>query len=315
MTSQELIELFKQGTKRYHLIGDIENGIIAGLDLEGRLYTIYNGEVVSKVNVDAIKKITTREEYLNPGGDGLWPAPEGTCLGYEYSTGAWRVPPGLTGANFVLIEESENHALIEAEIDLINASGLGISTIFSRDVSVKTENDVLTVKTIESIKYISSHPLSHKECLLAPWTLCQFDCGSGCEVIFPETDSSEIWDMYDPSDSHRYLKDKLWHVITDGTLRFQIGISENTPWIQLNIPEKNLKIHRTSLPLSDKQHYIDIVDADPSEQPTDKGVRYSVYCDTDNFVEIEAAGGCPETLVPGTTLDVTVVTEYMPLEQ
>jgi hypothetical protein len=314
MTGNELITLFKQGTKRYHLVGSLTNGIIVGLDLEGRLYTIFNGEVVSKVNPDAINNITTRDAYLNPGGDGLWPAPEGTSLGYEYSTGKWRVPPGLTGAKYKVTDERKNHVIIAAEVDLINASGLGISTIFRRDISIETDNGVLTVKTIESIEYINSKPLSRKECLLAPWSLCQFDCDDGCEVTFPAIDSSEIWDMYDSSKSHRYLKDGAWHINTDGTLRFQIGISKKTPWIQLHIPQKKLQIHRTSLPLSNDQNYIDITDADPSEQPSAKGVRYSVYCDTDKFMEIEAAGGCPETLTQGTKLNLEVITEYKALE-
>jgi len=47
MTGNELIALFEKGQKRYHLIGNIENGIVAGLDLEGRLFTIINGAVVS----------------------------------------------------------------------------------------------------------------------------------------------------------------------------------------------------------------------------------------------------------------------------
>jgi tRNA G18 (ribose-2'-O)-methylase SpoU len=40
-----------------------------------------------------------------------------------------------------------------------------------------------------------------------------------------------------------------------------------------------------------------------------KGVRYSVYCDTDKFMEIEAAGGCPKTITQGTVLSLEVLTE------
>ncbi len=310
MTGNELINLFNAATKRYHLIGDMENGIIAGLDLEGRLYTIFNGEVVSKVNPSAIKNITTRDAYLNPGGNGLWPAPEGTCFGYEYSTGKWRVPPGLTGADFRVIDSNGKHALIEAEIDLINATGLGIPTIFRRNISIKVDNDLLTVKTIESIEYIGNKELSKNECLLAPWTLCQFDCTPECKVYFPAIDSTELWDMYDASNSHRFTKDGLWNIITDGTLRFQLGMSEKIPWIELHIPEKNLMVRRVASPPPNGHKYIDIIDADPTEKPSDKGVRYSVYCDTDMFMEIEAAGGCPASLLPGTILKLEVTDEY-----
>ena len=40
MTGYELIKLFEQASKRYHLIGTKENGVLVGLDLEGRLFTI-----------------------------------------------------------------------------------------------------------------------------------------------------------------------------------------------------------------------------------------------------------------------------------
>ncbi|MCF6174677.1 MAG: hypothetical protein L3J71_02800 [Victivallaceae bacterium] len=310
MTGNELIALFEKGQKRYHLIGGIQNGVIAGLDLEGRLFTIINGEVANRVNPEAILGITTRDSYLNPGGDGLWPAPEGTCLGYEYSTDKWRVPPGLTSAKFKVIETDLNQATIEAEVDLINASGRGIATIFRRAVTVLPASNMITVKVIESIEYIGSKTLSSQECLLAPWTLCQFDSGPGCEVFFPEVDDKDVWDMYDSSNSHRFNIGGFCHITTDATLRYQIGLSEKVPWIELILPEQNLTVKRYAMPLSASQKYIDIIDAPPEEQPSDKGVRYSIYSDTDGFMEIEAAGGCPDVITPGCVMNVEVITEF-----
>ena len=308
MTGHELIELFKQGEKRYCLTGTIENGVIAGLDLEGRFFTIINGEVVSRVNPEAILGITDRTGYINPGGDGLWPAPEGTCLGYEYAASDWRVPPGLTGAKYKIIESSENHLLIEAEVDLINASGLGIATIFRRDLTI---SGLMAVKVIESIEYIGTKKLSINECMLAPWSLAQFDCCPGCEVIFPEVDASEVWDMYDLSDECRFVKDGFWHAKTDGKARYQIGLGVEVPWIELQLPSKKLKVRRTAKPLASGQNYIDIIDAPPTDLPGDKVVRYSVYTDTDGFMEIEAAGGCPQIFEPNTTMSVEILTEFL----
>ena len=308
MTGYELIELFKQSKKRCHLLGSTENGVLAGLDLEGRLFTIIDTEVVSRVNPEAIRGITDRAAYLNPGGDGLWPGPEGTCLGYEYAAGDWRVPPGLTGAKYKVIEADENHLLIEAEVDLINASGLGVATIFRRDITI---GESMAVKVIESIEYIGNKTLSNKECLLTPWSLAQFDCCPGCEVIFPEVDASQIWDMYDPSDECRFLKNSLWHAQTDGKARYQIGLGEKVPWLELQLPSKNLKVRRTAKALPVGQNYIDIIDAPPTDLPGDKAVRYSVYTDTDGFMEVEAAGGCPQTFEPGTTMSVEILTEFL----
>lgn len=310
MTGSELVKLFEKGVKRYKVIGNVENGIIAGLDLEGRLFAVVDGEVVNRVNSDAILGITTRTEYINPGGDGLWPAPEGTCFGYEYGTGKWRVPPGLTGAKFIVADESENSAVIEAEVDLVNAIGVGIPTIFRRRVSVDKNGGTLAVKVTEEIEYIGADDLTRDKGLVAPWSLCQFDCGDGCEVIFPEVEPYDIWDMYDPSDSHRAVKDGMYHVKTDATLRYQIGLGENVPWIELVLPDKNMKVKRTALSLPAGQKYIDIIDAPPSESPSDKGVRYSVYSDTNNFMEIEASGGCPDVIKPGDIMSVDIITEY-----
>ncbi|MDD5729438.1 MAG: hypothetical protein PHV59_12835 [Victivallales bacterium] len=311
MTGNELIALFQKGAKRCQLIGTPENGIIAGLDLEGRLYAVLAGEVVNRVNPDAVLGVTDRTEYLNPGGDGLWPAPEGTCFGYEYASGKWRVPPGLTGARFKVIETSANRAVIEAEVDLINASGRGIPTIFRRDITVFPENHGLTVKVIEAIEYIGTETLAQSECLLAPWTLCQFDCGPGCEVFFPEVEVAQVWDLYDSSASHRFLADGFRHTKTDSTLRYQIALGNEIPWIELILPDKKMRVKRSALPLPDGQSYIDIVDAPPDRQPSAKGVRYSVYSDTGGFMEIEAAGGCPQTIEPGTAMSVAVTTEYI----
>ncbi|MCK5844277.1 MAG: hypothetical protein KAG97_06185 [Victivallales bacterium] len=306
MTGKELVDLFEESVKRCCVVGDLENGVVVGLDLEGRTFTIFNGEVLNLVNADAIKNTTTREAYLNPGGDGLWPAPEGTKLGYEYSTAEWRVPPGLTGAHFRVVETGERRILVEAEVDLINASGAGVPSIFRRDISVRSIDEKLEVSTVESIEYIGRKTLSTDECLLAPWTLCQFDCGPGCEVVMPVVDASELWDMYEPSDTHRFVKDGLWHLITDGTLRFQVGMSSKTPWIEFRSPETGVKVRRMAAALADGLSYIDIVDADPSVPPSDKGVRYSVYCDTAKFMEIEASGGVPSVLEKGAVSSLEV---------
>lgn len=309
MTGSELVNLFKQGGKRCLVIGSVDNGIIAGLDLEGRLYIVMNGTVLNRVNPAAVTGITTRAGYLNPGGDGLWPAPEGTCQGYQYATGSWRVPPSLTGARFLVTESAANRAKIEAEVDLINAAGIGVPTIFSRDISVIKTPDTLTVKVIETIRYLGAKTLSRAECLLAPWSLCQFDCGPGCEVVFP-ADKADIWDIYEPSVNCRYVKDALVHTRTDASQRYQIGIGKAVPWIELRKPADKLIVRRSALPLFAEQAYIDISDAPPTLAPQDKDTRYSVYSDTNGFMEIEAVGGCPQALEPGMELSVEITTEY-----
>lgn len=309
MTGNELMELFRRSGKRCLNIGNRDCGIIAGLDLEGRLYAVMEGRVVNRVNPAAVAGITTRSGYLNPGGDGLWPAPEGTSAGYQYATGSWRVPPGLTGARFLVTDESPGRAVIEAEIDLINARGTGIPTIFRRDVTAVAAGAALTVKVVESIRYLGAKELGRDEVLLAPWSLCQFDCGPGCEVVFPAA-SAEIWDLYDPGSGCRRVQDGMMRCRTDSSLRYQIGIGKAVPWIEFRRPADYLTVRRSAQPLPPDQAYIDIADAAPEVEPSGRGTRYSVYSDTNGFMEIEAVGGCPAKLAPGMELSVEITTEY-----
>lgn len=310
MRLAEFLVLLDKGKRRWRLVGTDRAGVVAGLDLEGRLFAVANGDVLNRVNPAACLGTCTREEYLNPGGDGLWPAPEGTCLGYEYATGNWRVPPGLSGARYWVVEEGKNTATIRAEIDLINARGLGVPTVFERRIAVSADGRSVTTTVTESIQYIGPSSLSASDCLLAPWTLAQFDCGDGCEVIFPEVPANTIRDLYTPSDCHRQLKDGIWHTRTDCSARYQIGLPASVPWIEFHAPERGLRVRRLAEPLPTGQNHIDIADRDPSEKPDGPPVHLSVYSDTAGFMEIEAAGGCPATITPGTQMAVTVVTTY-----
>ena len=309
MRYQQLIDLFERGRRPWHSIGDQTNGIVIGLDLESRFFTIFNGEVVSRVNPKAFSDDSTGT-YENPGGDPLWPAPEGTSHGYEYPTGNWRVPPNILGARYSVIDGKDNSATIRAEIDLVNNSGLGVPTAFERTISVENKSDELTVRVEEGIEYLGTKQLSRKECLLAPWTLAQFDSGPGCEVIFPYTDTSSVWDLYDPSDSQRSVSDGYWHIKTDGTQRFQLGLASDVPWIEFRNTARGLCVRRVADRLPSGQDYIDIIDAMPTQPPGNKGVRYSVYSDTDGLMEMEAVGGCPDKLLHGTVLKLTVSTIY-----
>jgi len=310
MNVRELIELFGKGTKRCHLIGGEEAGVVAGLDLEGRLFAVLDGEVLNRVNPEAFLGTTTREEYLNPGGDGLWPAPEGSRLGYEYPTGDWRVPPGLSGARYWVAESGPDQATIRAEIDLINDQALGVPTAFERRIRVRPEASGMTMVVTECIEYLGARKLSREECLLAPWSLAQFDSGPGCEVLFPGVDPACIWDLYDPSDDQRRLEEGVWHTRTDGAKRYQIGLAEAVDWIEYVDPRRGLRARRTAEKLPADLRHIDITDSPPDQDPADRAIRLSVYSDTTGFMEIEAAGGCPAEIAPGAAMPLTVTTTY-----
>lgn len=312
MTPSELIALFDNAKRRTVFIGTEKSGCIVALDQEGRLFYVHNGEVVSRVNDAAIKGITNRSGYLNPGGDGLWPAPEGTCFGYEYATGNWRVPPSLTNARFMVLEQDANSVTIEAEIDLANASMKAVPTIFRRTISVSEENGTTVVDQKEVIEYIGATALCADEVCLAPWSLCQFDTPKGTYARFPV--SGPLRDFYGESAEFRTEENGIYKMYNTGKQRWQIALNKDFPWIELILPEKNLKLRRTAEDLPAGQNYIDIADAPVDQKPDGDPVRFSVYSDPSGFMEIEAAGGCVYPLTPGTALEVKIRTEISAAE-
>jgi hypothetical protein len=311
MQATRILKAFARAGRQVQLVGDLDAGAIIALDLEGRLFTVLEGEVLNRVNLDAIAGESTQKMYLNPGGDGLWPAPEGTSLGYQYSTGAWRVTPGLRAARYQVTQAAKRSAEVTAEVDLINAQYRGLPTLFKRQITATPGRRSVTVRTVESITYIGRAPLRRMACLLAPWTLAQFDSGPGCEVVFACTRKAEVWDLYDdPSDVQREWRGPLCRTATNGSQRYQIAIGAQVPWIEFRDPRRGLVVRREAGPLPAGQSYIDIRDAAPEASPTRKGVRYSVYSDTANFMEIEAVGGCPAVIRPNVELSIEVNTRF-----
>lgn len=310
MTGRELIDLLSQTYRRSHLTGTLENGVIAALDLEGRLFTIVDSRVLNRVVPSAIVNRSNKNAYQNPGGDTLWPAPEGTCFGYEYGTGQWRVPPAITGAVWEVVEQAENKTVIRAEIDLANNRQLGIPCEFERHIEIEPNGKSLVQHVTEIIRYIGARTLAKGEFSLAPWSLCQFDSGQGCKVIMPPPLAGDIRDMYDLSLSQRGMSGDYYVVETQTDFRFQLGLSENVPWIEF-INGNDFRVKRYAGTLPPGQRYIDIADAHPKQFPSDFGVKLSIYCDPSGFMEIEACGGCPDTLIQGTELSVKITTEYV----
>ncbi len=309
MTGHELISLMHQSHRRVHITGTPENGVIAALDLEGRLFAVINGRVLNRVVPSAITNRSNKNAFLNPGGDALWPAPEGTCFGYEYAAGKWRVPPAITGAVWEVAEYSTGRSVIRAEIDLVNNRQLGIPCEFERHIEIEANEKSLIQNVTEIIRYIGEKRLTNDEFRLAPWSLCQFDSGNGCNVIMPPPAQTDIWDMYDSSLSKRKLSEGNYVVDTKTDFRFQFGLGENVPWIKY-IKYNDFHVKRFAGILPQGQSFIDISDSPPDHFPSEKGVSLSIYCDPSGFMEIEACGGCPEILLPGTELSVKIITEY-----
>lgn len=310
MTGQELLYLFEQAYRRTHVVGTKEDGVIIALDLEGRFFTVMNNRVISKVNPAAILTRPDKDKFQNPGGDVLWPAPEGSCFGYEYATGSWRVPPSVTGAVWKVVSRSDNGCLIRAEIDLVNNQQTGIPCEFERHIYIEKKGNVLVQKVKEVIRYIGKRTLTRTEFSLAPWSLCQFDSSESGTVYMPAPPAEDdIWDLYDLSNEQRNIQEKLYAVRTKTPKRFQLALSKNVAWIQY-VDNGNYQVKRYAGSLPAGQSYIDIADTLPDVFPSDKGVSLSVYCDPSDFLELEVCGGCTEKLETGNELFADITTEF-----
>jgi len=309
MSGSELLNIIRLAFRRTHVIGTDQQGIIIALDLEGRLFAVMNGLVLNRVVATAISDRSNKNAFLNPGGDALWPAPEGNRYGYQYTTGAWRVPPSITGAVWEVVEHSDNGAVIRAEVDLVNNLQTGIPCEFERRITIAVQPSLLTQQVTEVIRYIGKRPLQKDEFLLAPWSLCQFDSGAGSKVILPIPAERDIWDMYASSASQRGAIGDQYIIDAHTESRFQVGLGKAIPWIEYTGPQP-FRVRRSAGPIPAQQRYIDIADVPPEEMPTRSGARFSVYCDPAGFMEMEACGGCPAKLNPGMELHVQVKTEY-----
>src|SRR5690606_25262489 len=153
--------------------------------------------------------------------------------------------------------------------------------------------------------YIGEEPLSSSQALIAPWTLCQFDTDYGGKIIFPCGNKSELWDLYNETIAGQcLLRNEMMEVPADGKKRFQVGLAPSVPWIEFHHAQQGLIVKRTAQKIDPAQSYIDISDSDPQRAPDSRGVRFSIYNDNSGFMEIEAVGGCPQIIQPGTILSV-----------
>jgi hypothetical protein len=305
MNIEELVNICSASGRRPQVISCGNTAVIATLGMEGRLFYARNGEVVSLFRRESAENISTSKTgYLNPGGDGLWPAPEGTRFGYEYSTGAWRVPAAIISAQYDIVSQSSDSLEIAAEIDLVNNQQLGIPCRFVRKVTVKDVDGASVIEQYDAIEYIGCCELAEGTFSIAPWSLSQFTVDKNTIARFGDP-GCPVRDLYQPSKELLSSDGKIVTMKHDDKNRIQLALPEKSAFVELLVPEKNLQITRTSAPLDENLHPVDIADYPPDADPGE-AVRYSIYNDPSGFMELETVGGCTQELVPGTVLGVNM---------
>lgn len=313
MNIEELFAICQQNGRRPLMISCGNSAAVAVMGMEGRIYYAHDGQLVSLFRRAAAENISNKcNGYFNPGGDGLWPAPEGTTLGYQYTTGDWRVSTALTSAQYETVSQTSDSFEIAAEIDLINDQQLGIPCIFRRRSQIALEPDgTTTVEQFDSIEYIGTRELKRGEFLLAPWSLAQFAVDDSAVARFGSV-PMPIRDLYQPSSHLLTGQGDTIEMRHDTVDRIQLALPEAAGFVELVLPRSALKITRTSAPLPDGHSPADIADA-PGNVPPGAGVRYSIYNDPSGFMELEAAGGCPDKLTPGTVLELRITNKFTTL--
>ena len=305
MNIEEIFDICSANGRRPLMISSGNSAVVAVPGMEGRLFFGYNSEAVSLFRREAAENISnTRTGYFNPGGDGLWPAPEGTKFGYEYSTGSWRVPSSLVSAQYEVVSCSSDSFEIAAEIDLINNQQLGIPCRFIRRASIREVDGAAVIEQFAAIEYIGSCELSPEVFSLAPWSLSQFTVNERTIARFGEP-GAPVRDLYMPSGELLASDGKVVTMKHDTVNRIQLALPEKSGFVELLLPDRNLQITRTSEALADGLHAIDIADAPPDQEPGE-AVRFSIYNDPSGFMELEAVGGCTEGILPGTVLGVNI---------
>ena len=305
MNTEKLFEICQKNGRRPVRISAGNAAVTAVLGMEGRLFLTHNNELISLFRPEAAEKISTAATgYFNPGGDGFWPAPEGTKFGYEYATGSWKVPAAIVSAQYDIVELKSDSLTIAAEIELINNQQLGIPCRFIRQVSVKEVDSTTVVEQCDTIEYTGCCELAPGTFSIAPWSLSQFVVDDKTIARFGDPGEA-VRDLYMPS---RELLDSDGKIVTmkhDKVNRIQLALPEKSGFVELLMPEKNLQVTRTSAPLADGLLPVDIADYPPDADPATP-VRFSIYNDPSGFMELETVGGCPAELVPGSKLTVNM---------
>ena len=306
MNIEQLVEICSRNGRRPQVISCGDAAVVATPGLEGRLFYAYKGEVVSLFRPESAEKISTSKTgYLNPGGDGFWPAPEGTKFGYEYSSGSWKVPAAIVSAQYELVELKSDSLTIAAEIDLINNQQLGIPCRFIRKVSVDEVDGQTVIRQCDAIEYTGICELARGTFSIAPWSLSQFTVDDRTIARFGDP-GTPIRDLYMPSGDLLASDGETVTMKHDPVNRIQLALPENSRFVELILPQRNLQITRTVSPLAPPLLPVDIADYPPDADPGEP-VRLSIYNDPSGFMELETVGGCPADLTPGAVLEMNTL--------
>jgi len=288
------------------VLGEEDCGVVVLTSGEGRIFTVLEGKVVSRVVEGALHAPSPGKD-ISAGGDVLWIGPEGTRHGYFYSGGDWRIPAGLCGTRYRVEGVSRDMLRMKtAELDFKNCQGRRVELTLAREIRMVPGEEGVGYETTEIVELRGQDVFARDPVRLAPWTLSQYDATDASVVTYRVPPDDRWCDVYNPVADALTVDSGRATLKVNGRRRFQVILAP--PADEIALLREGLVVTRTFLDASDGDA-IDIRDLDPGgAQDNPFPARMSVFNSDEGFLELEAAGTCPETLAPGTTLTMRIRT-------
>ena len=302
-TCSKFIEILEKAGKPYFILKAGPGKLICVPALAGRLYFAYDGNVIHRVDPEAI--VSPADEigqYNNYGGMNIWPAPEGGDFGWAYTAkGEWHIQDGVNEVPFNILDKQKSSCLIERNSTIANRNRTEVNVTMKRAARIEqlSQPPAQAAFKITAIDDFScSH---HDQILIAPWTLEQFDAHdetvSFCVVENPE--ESINFDYYEHPLERIEYKEGHFIYRTDGAKAGQIGIKKDAAPKALGMldPRNNFLVVRKIGADYSQLDYFNIADNEQDQGPYSAADVFSIFNSPPElaFLELETIGGYLET--------------------
>lgn len=274
-----------------------KGSILLPPSLAGRIFCQWDGELIHRLDAASLGT-PAGGDYINFGGNSLWPAPEGGEYAFNYAenSDAWLVQDGIATAP-VSVSFDGDRAVVNKQITLNNRKGKSLNLTYYRAVSA--EIALVAGYVLEGMRYYTEDRFDAAadqdatDVLLAPWSLEQFPGAEGIVAFGTLGDPSQPLnlDFYgDPG--HRIVHAAgqfTFHL--GGVDRHQIGIPVTTqPTLigALDLNRSLLFVRRTA---PQPGRYFNIADNDQAAGPWSAADLYSIFNGGElGFFELETIG-------------------------
>lgn len=292
------------------VLGDGGNCIVVVPDMEGRIFTAVDGEIISRVVEEEVRRRPLPGEPVGGGGDVLWVAPEGTRYGYFYAAGDWHIPAALCALRYDVKNRSDRGVTLSKPISVTTNTGQRLEMTIEREIRlVSAESASVIYESDERLIVRGAQTCTWEDVRLVPWTLAQYPTTPQSTVTFDLAGGARWKEVYQPVGDALIQEGNRVTLRTDGHYKYQIIMTPDVNSITMHKPPYT--ITRSFVSASEGQP-ADITDIEPGESyAADFPSRTSVYNSDTDFLELEVCGNSPAAVGPGTYITLLVRTECL----